>query len=439
MLPTIQTYIAQHALLQPGQPVIVGFSGGADSVALLHVLTRLGYPCIAAHCNFHLRGDESDTDAAFARRMAEALGIPFHQADFDTERYARRHGVSTEMAARTLRYRWFEALRRDTRAQAIAVAHHSDDNVETILLNLIRGTGLRGLCGMRPRNGHIVRPLLCVDRAQIIRWLADRGFTYRTDSTNASDAYRRNFVRLRLLPLMEQLNPAVRTAIQGMAGHLTDVEAIYRDAIESQRPSLIDADGRIPIDALLRSPAPRAMLFELLRPYGFTPTQCADLARALRSEPGRTFHSPGGRWHVLKDRAHLILYPTADADARTFTLAPGNELQAPIRLRIEVRPAADARAISRSPSVATFDADRIPLPLTLRHWRAGDAFVPFGQPGRKKLSDYFTDHKFSRLRKAATWILCTARGDILWIVGERIDNRFRVTPQTRQWLMITCG
>ncbi|PNE23855.1 tRNA lysidine(34) synthetase TilS, partial [Tannerella sp. oral taxon 808] len=277
MLPTIQTYIAQHALLQPGQPVIVGFSGGADSVALLHVLTQLGYPCIAAHCNFHLRGDESDTDAAFARRMAEALGTPFHQTDFDTEHYARRHGVSTEMAARTLRYRWFEALRRDTRAQAIAVAHHSDDNVETILLNLIRGTGLRGLCGMRPRNGHIVRPLLCVDRAQIIRWLADRGFTYRTDSTNASDTYRRNFVRLRLLPLMEQLNPAVRTAIQGMAGHLTDVEAIYRDAIESQRPSLIDADRRIPIDALLRAPAPRAMLFELLRPYGFTPTQCADL------------------------------------------------------------------------------------------------------------------------------------------------------------------
>ena len=437
MLSTIQAYIAQHQLLRPGAPVIVGLSGGADSVALLHILTRLGYPCVAAHCNFHLRNDESDADADFAQQTAEALGLLFRRIDFDTADYARQNGVSTEMAARTLRYEWFDTLRRELGAEAIAVAHHRDDNVETVLLNLIRGTGLSGLCGMRPRNGHIVRPLLSVDRHQIVCWLADRHLPFRTDSSNASDVYRRNFVRLRLLPLMEQLNPSVRDAILRMAGHLTDVEAIYRSAIDSHRAHLIDADGRISIDALLRTPAPQAVLFELLTPYGFTPSQCADIARALSGESGRSFVAPGGRWHLLKDRLHLILYPADEVSADAFTLTLGSELTAPIRLSLEERIVDEAFTISRSPHVATFDADRIALPLTLRRWRAGDSFVPFGMTGRKKLSDYFSDHKFSLLHKAAAWILCDASGRILWIVGHRTDNRFRITSKTRRALIVT--
>ena len=439
MLSTVQAYIAQHQLLRPGAPVIVGLSGGADSVALLHILTRLGYPCVAAHCNFHLRNDESDADADFAQQTAEALGLLFRRIDFDTADYARQNGVSTEMAARTLRYEWFETLRRELGAEAIAVAHHRDDNVETVLLNLIRGTGLSGLCGMRPRNGHIVRPLLSVDRHQIVRWLADRHLPFRTDSSNASDVYRRNFVRLRLLPLMEQLNPSVRDAILRMAGHLTDVEAIYRNAIDSHRAHLIDADGRILIDALLRTPAPQAVLFELLTPYGFTPSQCADIARALSRESGRSFVAPGGRWHLLKDRLHLILYPADEVSADAFPLTLGSELTAPIRLSLEERIVNEAFTISRSPHVATFDADRIALPLTLRRWRAGDSFVPFGMTGRKKLSDYFSDHKFSLLHKAAAWILCDASGRILWIVGHRTDNRFRITSKTRRALIVTQG
>lgn len=437
MLSTVQAYIAQHQLLRPAAPVIVGLSGGADSVALLHILTRLGYPCVAAHCNFHLRNDESDADADFAQQTAEALGLLFRRIDFDTADYAHQNGVSTEMAARTLRYEWFETLRRELGAEAIAVAHHRDDNVETVLLNLIRGTGLSGLCGMRPRNGHIVRPLLSVDRHQIVRWLADRHLPFRTDSSNASDVYRRNFVRLRLLPLMEQLNPSVRDAILHMAGHLTDVEAIYRDAINTHSAHLMDADGRISTDALLRTPAPQAVLFELLTPYGFTPSQCADIARALSGESGRSFVAPGRRWHLLKDRLHLILYPADEVSADAFPLTLGSELTAPIRLSLEERIVDEAFTISRSPHVATFDADRIALPLTLRRWRAGDSFVPFGMTGRKKLSDYFSDHKFSLLHKAAAWILCDASGRILWIVGHRTDNRFRITSKTRRALIVT--
>ena len=445
MLHTIQTYIERHNLLRPGQSIIVGLSGGADSVALLHILTTLGYPCIAAHCNFHLRADESDADADFARLTAEALRLPFLRTDFDTADYACRHGISIEMAARTLRYDWFEIQRRAHCAQAIAVAHHRDDNVETILLNLIRGTGLRGLCGMRPRNGHIVRPLLCVDRDSILRWLTHRGLTHREDSTNASDAYRRNFVRLRLLPLLEQLNPSVRIHLLRMADHLTDVETIYRDAINTHRTHLINAspDGtqRISIDALLRTPAPQTLLFELLHPYAFTPSQCADIARALSGESGRTFRTPDGRWQLLKDRRHLLLYPAPSTDNTSpdaaFTLNLGSYPDVPLPLSIEEHPVDATFQPSRSPHTATFDADRVVLPLTLRRWRPGDHFVPFGMTGRKKLSDYFTDHKFSLLRKAITWILCDASGAILWIVGERTDNRFRITPSTRRALVVT--
>ena len=445
MLHTIQTYIERHNLLHPGQSIIVGLSGGADSVALLHILTALGYPCIAAHCNFHLRADESDADADFARLTAEALRLPFLRTDFDTADYARRHGVSIEMAARTLRYDWFETQRRAHCAQAIAVAHHRDDNVETILLNLIRGTGLRGLCGMRPRNGHIVRPLLCVERDSILRWLTDRDLTHREDSTNASDAYRRNFVRLRLLPLLEQLNPSIRLRLLHMADHLTDVETIYRDAIDAHRTHLIntspDGTHRISIDALLRTPAPQTLLFELLHPYAFTPSQCADIARALSGESGRTFRTPDNRWQLLKDRRHLLLYPAPSTNNTSpdaaFTLNLGIHPSAPLPLSIEEHPVDATFQPSRSPHTATFDADRVALPLTLRRWRPGDHFIPFGMTGRKKLSDYFTDHKFSLLRKASTWILCDASGAILWIVGERTDNRFRITPSTRRALVVT--
>ena len=179
------------------------------------------------------------------------------------------------------------------------------------------------------------------------------------------------------------------------------------------------------------------MLFELLTPYGFTPSQCADIARALNGESGRSFVAPGGRWHLLKDRLHLILYPADEVSADTFTLTLGSELTAPIRLSLEERIVDEAFTISRSPHVATFDADRIALPLTIRRWRAGDSFVPFGMTGRKKLSDYFSDHKFSLLRKAAAWILCDASGRILWIVGHRTDNRFRITSKTRRALIVT--
>ncbi len=238
MIHTIRLYIEKYRLLSEDRPVLVGLSGGADSVALLGVLVRLGYPCIALHCNFHLRGEESDRDEAFACEFAESLEVPFHKIDFDTISYAGEKHLSIEMAARELRYAWFEEMRERLGGQATAVAHHRDDSVETVLMNLIRGTGIRGMSGIRPRNGFIVRPLLCVSREDILAWLADQGYAYMVDSTNLSDAYTRNFIRLNVLPLLEEINPSARNTI-------AEASAIkFDDIITQERTILIHGKGR---------------------------------------------------------------------------------------------------------------------------------------------------------------------------------------------------
>ena len=436
MLRTIRKYIEQHNLLQPDVQIIVGLSGGADSVALIHVLNRLNYPCIAAHCNFHLRGAEADRDEAFARQIGESLQIPFEKKDFDTVGDANTHKISIEMAARELRYRWFETLRTTYHAQAIAVAHHQDDSIETVLMNLIRGTGIGGLHGIRPKNGYVVRPLMAVSRSTIEIWLEQQKITYRQDSTNLSDAYTRNVIRLRLLPLMEKINPSVRKAILRTSQHLSDVEMIYRSDIEKKRASLLDDRERISISRLLQSEAPPTVLYELIKPYGFTRELTQTIFNSLCGEPGKTFFAPETDYQILKDREHLILSQKHNRDETIYPVEVDGILHTPINLRTEVRAVDPSFIIHKHPCVATFDCDKLTLPLTLRTWRRGDWFIPFGMKGRQKLSDYFSDHKFSRLQKEQTWLLCSGE-NIVWIVGRRTDHRYRVGSTTKNVLIAT--
>ena len=296
----VRAYIEKQQLLSGDKPVLVGLSGGADSVALLALLVQLDYPCMALHCNFHLRGDESVRDEQFAEDMACRLQVPFHKIDFDTVAYAAEHHLSIEMAARELRYSWFEEMRQRLGAQAIAVAHHRDDSVETVLMNLVRGTGIRGLGGIRPKNGHVVRPLLTVSRSEILDWLEEQQLPYVTDSTNLSDAYTRNFIRLRVLPLLEELNPSVKSAIARTADHLAETETIYLHEVEKARRELLKEGNRIPIARLLRYPSPATILYELLKPYGFSRQVADDVFRSLERESGKMFYSPG--FCLLKDR-----------------------------------------------------------------------------------------------------------------------------------------
>ena len=404
-------------------------------MALLSVLVRLGYACVALHCDFHLRGEESERDAAFARTFAESLGVPFYQTDFDTVAYAREHHLSIEMAARALRYAWFEELRERLGAQAIAVAHHRDDSVETVVMNLIRGTGIRGLTGIRPRNGFVVRPLLCVSRADIVAWLENQGIRYVTDSTNLSDAYTRNFIRLNVLPLLEKINPSVREAIARSAEHLSAVASVYAYEIARAREEVFVSEGCLSIEALCRFPAPEAILYELLKEYGFSRWVSAEVFDALRKESGKVFYSKTHR--LLKDRAYLWIVPLErEAEKTFFLLDPLREIyREPVGLTFRELPFTPDFQMEKNRRVAYFDADKLRFPLTLRKWREGDWFVPFGMKGRQKLSDYFSDHKFSRIEKEKAWLLCS--GDaIIWLIGERADNRFRIDSGTKRVLAV---
>ena len=402
----VAQYINQKRLFMPTDKVIIALSGGADSVALLCLLQTLGYNCEAAHCNFHLRGKESDRDEAFVCQLCAKRQVPLHIVHFNTVRTAEERHISIEMAARELRYEWFEEIRRKSGANVIAVAHHRDDSVETLLLNLIRGTGINGLRGIRPKNGHIVRPLLCLDRKEIINYLNRTGQDYVTDSTNLQDEYTRNKIRLNLLPMMQEINPSVKVSI------------IYKKSIEEATKRVQTTEG-ICIDALMQETAPETLLFEILYPLGFNAAQIRDIYRALEGQPGKTFSSE--HWRVVKDRKYLLIEAY-------------QQVEQPL-LAMEKYSLTPDFIIPRDKEVACFDADKLLHPLSLRLWQQGDVFTPFGMKGRKKVSDYMTDRKFSLLRKEQQWVLCCGK-DIIWLVGERTDNRFRIDSSTQRVLII---
>lgn len=434
MRDVVRAYIEKYRLLTEDRPVLVGVSGGADSIALLSLLVELGYSCIAAHCNFHLRGEESRRDEQFVCEYARKLHVPFLMTDFDTRKYAADHHLSIEMAARELRYGWFEEQRVATGSQAVAVAHHRDDSVETLLMNLVRGTGIRGMSGIRPKNGFVVRPLLAVSRADILKWLAGRGLTYVTDSTNLSDAYTRNFIRLRVLPLLEEINPSVKESIARTAEHLSAAEVVYLHVVEEARSTVIEPGDRLSIAALMRYPSPDAILYELLKTYGFTRPVAETVYLSLTKESGKIFFSSTHR--LVKDRGYLLLSSLVKEDACEYTLAGDESFwSGPVELSFRKVVIQEDFHIRKDKNVAYFDYDKLDFPLTLRTWKEGDWFIPFGMKGRKKLSDYFSDHKFSRFDKERAWLLCS--GDaVIWLVGERPDNRFCLDKTTKTVLVV---
>ena len=415
----VKQFIERNALFAPDERVLVALSGGADSVALLRLLCALGYDCRAAHCNVHLRGTESDRDEAFVRRMCREQGVTLYVTHFDTQEEARRRKVSIEMAARDLRYAWFEEVRKECGAAVIAVAHHSDDSVETLLLNLIRGTGLNGLRGIRPKNGRVVRPLLCMNRQEILTCLKEMGQTYVTDSTNLQNLYTRNKIRLDLLPLMQTINPSVKENLLKMTAHLEGVAHIYQKAIDESRRRVMTAEG-ISIEALEQECEPETVLYECLSPLGFRAAQVSEMYQSLKGQSGKEFVGRG--WRAVKDRRMLLL-------------APIEEMEEP-RLQWEERRLTSDFVIPRDKQVACLDADKLKAPLTLRRWRDGDTFVPFGMKGRKRVSDYLTDRKFSLLQKERQWVLCCGE-EICWLVGERLDNRFRIDEGTKSVRIVT--
>lgn len=418
----ISQYIDNERLFSLNDKILVALSGGADSVALLRLLLSFGYTCEAAHCNFHLRGAESDRDESFVLELCQEQHIKLHIMHFNTAEYASQHRISIEMAARELRYHWFAEIKRESESAVIAVAHHEDDSVETLLLNLIRGTGINGLVGIRPKNGDIVRPLLCINREEILDYLQRIGQNYVTDSTNLHDEYTRNKIRLNLLPLMQEINPSVRDSIIDTSNYLSEAARIYAKGIEEGKARVLTEKG-IDISALLNEPAPGALLFEIVHPLGFNSAQSKDMLTSLSGQPGKQFSGNG--WRLIKDREWLLIEKERTAEENTPAFRLEEE-------RVELTP---HFVIPREKTTACLDADKLDGELTLRRWQAGDVFVPFGMTGKKLVSDYLTDRKFSISQKEQQWVLCCGER-IAWLVGERTDNRFRLNEGTRKVLVL---
>lgn len=428
---TVRQYIAQQRLLDRSCKHLVAVSGGADSVALLLILKRLDYDVEAAHCNFHLRGQESDRDEAFVRSLCDREGVTIHLSHFDTTTYAELHQVSIEMAARELRYRYFEQLRQDIGAVEVCVAHHQDDAVETLLMNLVRGAGIHGLTGIRPRNGHVVRPLLCVSRSDIEDYLCSMGQDYVTDSTNLVPDVVRNKLRLQVLPLLRELNPAASENMAKTARRLADVETLY-DLTVRRLADEVTVDGAIDVEALLQGPAPESVLYELLTPKGFNPVQVEQVFGSLTGPSGRVFCSP--THEVVVDRGRLIVeerhetLPTMKIpETGTYHYMDG------LKLRFSTT---ETQKISKTSDCATLDADKARFPFVIRPVQTGDRFQPFGMEGSRLVSDFLTDRKYSVLEKRRQLVVTDATDNIVWLVGERVDQRYAVSADTRRVLEI---
>lgn len=413
MLELVRTYIAQQIGLRPEAHVLVALSGGADSTALLLVLGRLGYRTTALHCNFHLRGAESDGDQAFVEQLCREQNVPLLVKHFQTERVARERGVSLEMAARDLRYDWFRQQLTALKADCIAVAHHQDDQAETLLLNLLRGTGLRGLVGMQPVSEGIIRPLLGVSRAQICEFLTENGQKYVTDSTNAERVAQRNCLRLDVLPLLKQINPLAVEHLCRACDNVRQSLPLYEEGVRAAEKRAAVTPERFPLEALRET----ALLHEWLRNKGFNRQQEVSMREADKVAVGGAWQS--AEYQVLRDRTALLAMPCDASDAMPRL---GQEEVAEIG--------------ETGPWVAYFDADLLREPLQVRRVQNGDFFVPFGMKGRKLVSDFLTDRKISLLEKRKMWVV-TCGNDIIWLIGQRSDNRFRVTENTSHILRLT--
>lgn len=453
-LQKIKRFISTGALFpQQGKwKGLVALSGGADSVCLLLVCKSLGYDVEAVHCNFHLRGDEADRDEMFCQQLCEREAVPFHRVHFDTLTYASLHKVSIEMAARELRYNYFEQLRQSIGADDILVAHHRDDSVETVIMNLIRGTGIHGLQGIKPRNGHIVRPLLCVGRKEIEAWLKERGQDFVTDSTNLEDDVVRNKIRLNLIPLLEGINPSVSENIAQTALRMVEAGKVFDNAMRKDVDSVVKstlsstdvapADRLMSIDvkALAEVSSREYTLQTILSPLLFSPSQVEEISRSDLSQSGKRWES--ATHTLIVDRGSLLVKEKSNADRKPFripetgTYVISETLSASEKVSVNVVKVDENFLIDRSPLCATLDADKVRFPLCLRNVKPGERFMPFGMKGTKLISDYLTDRKRNVFQKEAQLVIADAEDNVLWLVGERPDGRYCVGRNTINALVI---
>ena len=441
LLESFQRYIAENDLATHDDRILLTVSGGVDSMVMLSLFTRSGYRVGVAHCNFQLRGDESDEDEELVAREAARCGVPCYNRRFDTAGEMERTGESMEMAARRLRYAWFDALSREEGYTVIAIAHHIDDSIETFFINLLRGTGLRGLTGISTQVGKVIRPLMFASRKEILEYAVQNRIPFREDSSNRSTKYLRNKIRLGLIPRIREINPKFTELMRKNIGRLTDAQLFIDHGIERIRREAVTSQGdtdTIRVDRIDPAFPREFVIYELLNSaYGFKGDVIDALCHALNHDAtGRCFYARDRMATI--DRGAIIVTPIAPDDECRTTVERGavRSYCGNAVLYYEYCDIDDIQTFGTPEQVAQIDADKLRFPLTLRRWREGDWFIPFGMTGRKKVSDFLIDAKVPLPEKQRQFVLLSGN-DIVWLVGRRIDDRFRLTAETENVLRIT--
>ncbi|GAB3516895.1 tRNA lysidine(34) synthetase TilS [Emticicia fontis] len=441
MLQSFLTYINEQSLFQPTDKIILAVSGGKDSIVLLDLFREAKFNFTVAHCNFQLRGEESEQDAEFMEQLCASNGIPFRATTFQTKDYAKTHKISIEMAARQLRYEWFEQLRQESEYQYIATAHHLNDSLETILLNLTKGTGISGLRGILAKKGAIIRPLLFASRTDIEQYVAEKQLEWREDSSNASNDYQRNLLRNEVVPLLKQINPNVENTFARNIERLQAIDSIFQQnlndfkkAISKEEPDVLS----LKISSIQSWQSAAYLLEETLKEFGFNYFQSKEIYQSLNKASGKTFQS--ATHTLIKDREYLIITAKEERSFEEVCIEEGiEEIEYyGLKLRISQTTVKDWQAYlnaERNSNILWVDAAKIKYPLSIRPWQSGDWFIPLGMKGKKKVSDFLVDKKVPLHLKKTTFLLCSD-DDIVWIIGLRTDERFKVTEGSREVLKI---
>ncbi|MFO8054038.1 MAG: tRNA lysidine(34) synthetase TilS [Bacteroidales bacterium] len=433
-------YIEKECLISPGQRVLLGISGGVDSMVMAELFSAAGIPHAYAHCNYMLRGDESMRDEAFVCRYAEDKGVEVFVKRFDTGLYAARNNISIQMAARQLRFEWFEEILAQSDYDLVSTAHHKDDQIETFFLNLMRSTGIAGLHGILPRRDKLIHPLLFAFREDILEFARRNNIAFCEDSSNKSLKYARNKIRKQIIPLLEELHPNYKQILTSNIKRIRETEQIYREAVERVIEELETTKDNFPainIEKLKATRSPSTYLFEYLSRYYFKYATVEDIIDSLQGSPGKVFHSPTHR--VYLEREYLVIKKQEEEQEPQFLYLEESDIPGyidkPLRLSFSWLENTPDFSITSSPNTALIDADQLEWPLHLGVWKTGEHFYPLGMEQAKKISDFLIDEKIPVYEKHNTFVLRSGRR-VIWIVGKRLDHRFRITDHTRNILKI---
>jgi tRNA(Ile)-lysidine synthase len=442
LLERYKEYIKKENLFQPKDRLLVAVSGGIDSVVLCELCKQAGYDFVIAHCNFQLRGEESERDEQFVKELAKKYSVEVLIKKFDTKKYVEETKKGIQEAARDLRYEWFNQLIGGQSSvvdcQYIVTAQHADDSIETLLMNFFKGTGISGLHGILPKQGKIIRPLLFARKNELKEFAKENNLQFVEDSSNESDKYTRNYFRNKLIPDLQKVFPQVENNLLDNLERFKEIEQLYLQSIELHKKKLLEQKGNevhIPVLKLLKAEPLQTIVYEIIKEFGFTAYQTTDVVALLQSESGKYIQSSTHR--IIKNRSCLIITPNQTVQAQNI-LIEENEARIEFSSGIlEFKKISNSQfSILNSQLIAQLDADEIKFPLLLRKWKQGDYFYPLGMKKKKKLSRFFIDQKLSLTEKENTWVI-EMNKKIIWVVGMRIDERFKITDKTKEVLLIS--